>query len=666
MLLVYGLTVIITASWLLRMIKERKCFFKTTPLDIPLVFFLLANILSTIFSVDQHTSIWGYYSRSNGGLLSTISYLLLYWALVSNFTAEYAGKFTKAAVFGGVVVALYAIPEHFGISPSCLILTHQADAACWVQDVQARVFATLGQPNWLAAYLAMLIFPAIYFAVTAKNKFSSILYVSFSVLLYLAFTFTYSRGASLGLLAGAGIFAIGYLFYLRSQISLNNLKLPGIILITFLFTTLLFGSALTNFKLLSQFAPPPRPTLSLNTSSGTQLENGGTESGKIRLIVWKGAIDIFKHYPIFGSGVETFAYTYYNFRPMEHNMVSESDFLYNKAHNEFLNYLATTGASGFLSYIALIITFIVWSIKFLWKKHNFTQTILVISILGAYISYLVQNFFGFSVVIIALFFYLFPALAFLSTDSVREISTPRFLRFLSSFLYRRPLYYKASITFVLMVAIFLVYKLFSYWQADAIFASGNAASEAGKPGMAYNKIFQATQLNPGEPFYQSELSYSAASSAVAVEEEDATLSAELKDQAANTTSKLLEEHPKNVSFYRTAIRTYYMISTIDKTYTQKTLEIVDQTIALAPTDPKLPYNKALILGQMGKNKEAIQVLEKVIQMKPNYKEAYLALASFYNELKENEKSVDTLNRLLKIIPSDPQALDQLQKIKQSQ
>ena len=62
---------------------------------------------------------------------------------------------------------------------------------------------------------------------------------------------------------------------------------------------------------------------STKPETGTVLELGGTASSEIRKIVWEGAIDIWKHYPLFGSGVETFAYSYYNFRPESHNLVSE-------------------------------------------------------------------------------------------------------------------------------------------------------------------------------------------------------------------------------------------------------------------------------------------------------------------------------------------------------
>ena len=71
-----------------------------------------------------------------------------------------------------------------------------------------------------------------------------------------------------------------------------------------------------------------------------------TDSAEIRRIVWSGAIEIARNYPLFGTGPETFAYAYYKYRPAEHNLTSEWDFLYNRAHNEFLNVAATSGFLG--------------------------------------------------------------------------------------------------------------------------------------------------------------------------------------------------------------------------------------------------------------------------------------------------------------------------------
>src|SRR3989338_7241722 len=87
MMLTYALTAIITTLWMIKIITIRKPLVRT-PLDLPLLLFLISQIVSTIFSWDRHVSIFGYYSRFNGGLLSSIAYTLLYFSFVNNFPKE--------------------------------------------------------------------------------------------------------------------------------------------------------------------------------------------------------------------------------------------------------------------------------------------------------------------------------------------------------------------------------------------------------------------------------------------------------------------------------------------------------------------------------------------------------------------------------------------------
>jgi hypothetical protein len=157
MVLVYGLTLIIAINWILKSVAEKRFEIAKTSLDIPIFLFLFANILSTIFSLDRHVSIFGYYSRFNGGLLSIISYITLYYAFVTNIDREKLRGFLTTALVSGIFVAAWGILEHFGHSFSCFVIQGKFDVSCWVQDVKTRVFATLGQPNWLAAYMAILI-----------------------------------------------------------------------------------------------------------------------------------------------------------------------------------------------------------------------------------------------------------------------------------------------------------------------------------------------------------------------------------------------------------------------------------------------------------------------------------------------------------------------------
>lgn len=451
--------------------------------------------------------------------------------------------------------------------------------------------------------------------------------------------------------------------YITKTIIQSSLVKPvSIVLLTFLLINLIYGSALTRFQLSNLL--PKQPTgqasrIQSQPTGITQLENGGTESGQIRLIVWRGALDIFKHYPLFGSGVETFAYSYYQFRPAGHNLVSEWDFLYNKAHNEFLNYLSTTGIIGFGTYLAIIITFIFWLVKKLVTKdsrlkHDLDSLILLASLLAGYLCYLVQNFFSFSVVMIALLFYLFPAFAFVLSDSIRLQQN-----FSINWVYKRSIYTKTAKVVVFLTTCYLLLTITKMWLADSSFSVGERANETGNAGRAYNFLAESIVLNPREPFYRNEFGFAAAASAVSLKETDATLSAQLKNDAVGETEKSLRISPKNTSLWRTAIRTYYMLSELDKSFTQKAVDTIDQTIFLAPTDPKLYYNKAIILGQMDRNLEAISSLQKAVELKPNYKESYYSLALFYFDQKEYPKAIDSMSKVLKLVPNDPEALKKL-------
>ena len=146
MMLVYSLAVIVGICWFVKSVICSRLIFQKSVFTIPLLLFLASQVISTIFSLDKYTSIWGYYSRFHGGLLSTIAYLILFFAFLSNFPKEKIKNLLFIMLSSCFLVSLYAIAEHFGI-----------DAKYWVQDVQNRVFSTLGQPNWLAAFLAIMI-----------------------------------------------------------------------------------------------------------------------------------------------------------------------------------------------------------------------------------------------------------------------------------------------------------------------------------------------------------------------------------------------------------------------------------------------------------------------------------------------------------------------------
>src|SRR3989344_6538731 len=243
MWLVFIYSLLLFFLWCSKMIIQKRFEVRRTPFDIPLLLFLLSQIISTVISLDPHTSFWGYYSRFNGGLLSTISYIFLFYAFATNIltpdkeeSLKRTYKMLFSAVVSAVLVSLWGLPSHFGYDPTCLVFRGTFDVSCWTEAFQpkVRIFSTFGQPNWLAAYLAILLPISIAFAIKPlarkidsdkKYKVSSIMYYVFkkefipttvylilATLFYISLTWTSSQSGFLGFWVGNIIFISLYCF----------------------------------------------------------------------------------------------------------------------------------------------------------------------------------------------------------------------------------------------------------------------------------------------------------------------------------------------------------------------------------------------------------------------------------------------------------------------
>lgn len=634
MVLVYILTTLITAVWIIRMISERKFIFRRTILDIPLLVFFGLQLISTILSIDPLTSWLGYYSRFNGGLASVICYALLYWAFVSNIDSRRAMKLIFVTLVSGALVAFYGVLEHFGI-----------DKNVWVQDVRSRVFSTLGQPNWLAAWLIALTPISWYLiidtGINLKN-YKFWIYSALSVLLFWATIFTKSRSGYLG-------FATAFLIFWGLTIwqkkgELKKFIAPLIVIgISILTIILISGTEFTPsigsfiHKSVSTTVAQTTPT----SSSETSLDTGGTESSAIRKIVWKGAIQIWLHYPIFGTGVETFAFSYFKFRPPEHNLTSEWDFIYNKAHNEYLNFLANSGAVGLLAYL----TVVGFSIYIFVKSR---KNLLTVSLLAGYVSLLVTNFFGFSVVPTQLELFLFPAIAIVIANDQLTTSGNRQKKLEGI--------QKFFLLIVVSCMLIVVFSVGKYWYADTFYATGYAYDHISspRPDLASNYLGRAIGLEPYQPLYYNELANAYAEISVAFnQQKDATNTQKFAELAVSESDKANSLAPNNFIFKMSRFGVFVMLSTVNPNYLLNAQATLIAAINEAPTYAKLYYNLGLTYDRTNQVDLSIQSLQKAVELKADYKDARLALAILLISEKRNAEAKTQLNYILaNIDPND--------------
>jgi O-antigen ligase len=588
-------TLVILVAWAIHFYQTRQLTIKLNLAHLSVLAVLATQTLSTFFSIHPYTSFWGYYSRFHQGLLTTFCYTIIYFAAVTWLDKKSTLKLIKIIVGTSFFVGIYAVLERFGI-----------DKNFWVQDVQNRVFSTLGQPNWLAAYVIPNLFLTLYLSRTSKAK-DTLIYQGLFALLFITLLFTKSRSGFIG-------FTLSYLAYwllLMRQFGYAKIKRS---LISFsliaLVPILIFGTpytpALSSLK-SNSVAPTP--------SQGTVLENGGTESGDIRKIVWSGALNLIRRYPLFGTGPETFAYTYYWERPTAHNLTSEWDFLYNKAHNEYLNIAAGTGILGLLAYLAWHFSLFASSLtripktkKIAQEKEDLLRNFY--PVLGAsVIAFTVTNFFGFSVIPV---YYLMIMLAAASFSLAKE---PQDASDFSPF-------------YALIVLLPLIYTT-NLFLADTNYARGKQYLDAGQIGTSIPYLQKASHARPGLDLYHSTLG-------------EAYAAAGQKDLALQELETNRRQNPYHLNYYKSRGKIYLTLASVDPSFNNQAATELEQARKLAPTDPKLAYNLGLIYTRLSDAKNAETHLRAAIDLKPNYAEPYYALTLLYEQTKQTAAIPDLL------------------------
>ena len=608
MYFVYGIATIIFTLHLINYLRGRTTLVRLSFLDSIFILFYSSQLISTIFSIDVYTSVFGYYSRLNGGLLSLTCYFLLYFVIKNYLDNQFKNNIILASLISGFLIATFGIAEHFGI-----------DKSVWVQDVQARVFSTLGQPNWLAAYLCILLPFAVDKTLKSK-KFSLVISnLSLVIIFYTCLLFTKSKTGII-----AAILSLGFYFvfsFFQKNIS-KKFLIINYSLLTIL--SLLISNPLKDF-----LVPPP--------SRGNAPEGQGglniTPSEDIRKIVWQGTYQLWQQFPVFGTGPETFAYSYYWTRPASHNLTSEWDFLYNKAHNEYLNYLATTGAFGFLSYIVLIL----FTIYFLRQD---------LVILAAFLSILITNFSGFSVVITSLYFFILPT--FSIDYSSKKINKPK-----SIFL----------IFPVILISLFLLSKILFYYLADITYAQADSDDTAQKYQSASQNIALSLGYRPNEPLYLIKSANLASKLAlVAHQQKNDDLANKYAQKAIQQSNLAIRLSPFSTNDLKERAQIYYYLSSIDSQYYADAIKSLIQETRLAPTDAKTFY----LIGQFYQDAKAtdsaINYYQQAINLKSNYDYAYFALGKIYFDQKKYDLAKTNFEQTLKYAPTNTDAQNYLAKI----
>jgi len=320
---------------------------------ISVLLYFLSEVISTIFSIIPQYSIWGSYFRQQG-IYTVFAYLIFFFGalyfLSSSFYREF---FINVIIATSVPVSIWGISQSAGIDP-----------IPWaVQDISARVTSSLGNPIFLSAYLIM-VFPVtlsrviILFENRNKSKGmhipNVIIHVLFLILQILAIYMTKSRGPLLG-------FAASMLFFILCYSKLSGKKFMKYVSTVVLIISIITGLILANAIMRGNGETPSNVGIDGSGNPERILNVAETESGtgKVRLLIWKGAIKLIKSSPLsrilVGYGPESMYVSYNKVYESELSKYESLEAVPDRSHNEPLDILSSKGVIGIIAFIAVYI-----------------------------------------------------------------------------------------------------------------------------------------------------------------------------------------------------------------------------------------------------------------------------------------------------------------------
>jgi O-antigen ligase/tetratricopeptide (TPR) repeat protein len=340
------------------------------PVALGFLLVAVSALVSTWTSLSPRTSLDGA-ADSFAGLGTVLAYTVLFAATRWLTPTAAAGRrLLLAPVLAAGVASTYALVQVAGADP--LGWGRVSDFAAFV-----RPFATLGHPNFLAAFLVMTGPLVAAFARDAARRRQWLPLAALALtgtLSALAVVLALSRGAWLAAACAGVVLLAGWL-----RGGLRRRALAG-------GAVLVLGA--TGLGLLA-LVVPGGPALV------ARAEHLGDDSGRLHL--WRAGLGIFRDHPLLGCGLDAFQLAFPGHRTVAYWLAgAEWGVTPLKAHNEAVHILATQGLLGAGAVLFLTAALLRAGVR-AWRRAQPEDRPLVAALAAGIVAFYVQNLFSFTV-----------------------------------------------------------------------------------------------------------------------------------------------------------------------------------------------------------------------------------------------------------------------------
>lgn len=341
----------------------------------------LGATLSTVTSVSPTTSFFGEYTYYSG-LLSMLSHIALLLVIVRTFDLPATDGVLVSVAAASTVVVGYGLLQLLG-----------ADPLAWDAAVTG-VFATLGNPNFAAGWLAIA-FPAVAYVAVSDRRGPTTIWAAriLAALLVVVIVGTASFQGPIALVAGLAAFAV---VSFGGRLDTVGWKLGAALLVVgTVVTGLIAGGFLRD-----------------------QLAAGFDE----RRLMWVTAFRVFRSSPLFGSGLDTYGLEFLARRPAEHAArfgATNPE----QAHSVPLDLLADGGLAVLLPYLAFV-SYAAWELWRSWRITDDRHRLLLGGVAGMWVAYQTQSLVSIDVPANATMHWIAAAGMLVASYASRSASTP--------------------------------------------------------------------------------------------------------------------------------------------------------------------------------------------------------------------------------------------------
>ncbi|MEW6095151.1 MAG: tetratricopeptide repeat protein [bacterium] len=626
------LTLIILGIWCLKITFTNEFQFIRTPLDVPILAFLIISIAATINGVHPYMSLVGEYKRYDG-LISTVNYIFIYYIAV-NFLRQ--RKYLKRTIgfitFAGVLVAGCGILQFYGI-----------DLTKW----ESGLISTFGNPNFVGGYLAMVFFlPLTLFLLPYSKKHTMVKKIIFLatslislLLIYKCFSLLAHRGGALGL--GTGILLFGIL--LVKQFLKMKLRFSILFVIMSVATGIFFLKGESG--LVKKFTS----TIAVEKEEGKAIPTIRlTSTAETRVYIWQTGLRIIKEHPFLGVGPDALRMVSTKYENIEF-IRSEGgrNCLIDKAHMEALDMAITRGLLGLAAYFWIIILLFI----FVYKNYSSIKQenkILLVGVLAAIISYLVQNEVGFGIIGTSSLFWLLLGMAI-------PIGMPKPQM-------TKPIRVHIIIRIVICIPLLiLIYQLISLslrpYIADIYYKNGLAMVHYNNIDQAIASYEKALEYNPGEEFYYGEIlnAYN-----IKFNQTQDMYWLDMLIAKGEEAVRCNPLHPYYYNLLSSAYGEKYVRG--DESCANKSIEASKNAIKYKPLFADPHNNIAAIYVRQGKYDEAIREMEQASAIFPDDSNYLRILGELYQVKGQINKAIELLKKAIAYNPQKPDSYNKLGKI----